>query len=205
METTELLPAQEDEYITDLSRTLHQRKARLLLFAAFATRLDIAFAVSRLARFNQRPGNQHHEAADRVLHYLYRTQDDYIRYRGAARDFSSFICASDASFADKTLDRKSSQGYIMKLFGDAVAWRANKQDAVTTSSTEAELLAISQTAKETIYLSRLMKTLTLHIPEALSVECDNAQTIRLLVDESTKLRTKLRHVDIHSHWLRQEV
>lgn len=71
----------------------------------------------------------------------------------------------------------------MKLFGGAVAWRANKHD---TSSTEAELLAISQTANESIYLSRLMKALTLVIPEALTVECDNMQTIRLLVDESAK-------------------
>jgi hypothetical protein len=30
-------------------------------------------------------------------------------------------------------------------------------------------------------------------------------TIRLLVEEVAKLQTKLRHVDIHSHWLRQEV
>ena len=93
----------------------------------------------------------------------------------------------------------------MKLFGGAIAWRANKQDIVTTLSTEAELLAISQTAKEAIYLSRLMKALKLFLPEALTIECDNKQTIRLLVDESTKLQTKLRHVDIHSHWLRQEV
>ena len=93
----------------------------------------------------------------------------------------------------------------MKLFGGPVAWRANKQDTVTTSSTEAELLAISQTAKEPIYLSRLMKALTRDVPEPLTIECDNTQTIRLLVDESTKLQTKLRHVDIHSHWLRQEV
>ena len=205
METIELLPIKEDEKITNLSRTLYQRKVGSLLFAAIATRPDIAFAVSRLARFNQQPGKQHHEAADRVFHYLFHTQSYCIRYGGTSRDLSSFICASDASFADNTLDRKSSQGYIMKLFGGAVAWRANKQDTVTTSSTEAELLAISQTAKETIYLSRLMKALTLLIPEALTIECDNAQTIRLLVDESTKLQTKLRHVDIHSHWLRQEV
>lgn len=81
----------------------------------------------------------------------------------------------------------------MKLFGGALAWRANKQDTVTTSSTKAaaELLDISQTAKKTICLSRLMKALTLHIPEALTVECDNAQTIRLLVDKSTMLQTKL--------------
>ena len=72
---------------------------------------------------------------------------------------------------------------------------------VTTSSTETELLAISQTAKEAIYLSRLMKALKLSIPKAFTIKCDNAQTIRLLVDESTKLQTKLRHVNIHSHWL----
>lgn len=69
----------------------------------------------------------------------------------------------------------------------------------------AELLAISQAAKESICLSRLMKALTLVLPEALTIECDNMQTIRPLVDESMKLQTKLRHVDIHSHWLRQEV
>lgn len=93
----------------------------------------------------------------------------------------------------------------MKLFGGVMEWRANKQDTVTTSSTEAKLLAISQTATESIYLSRLMKALTLAIPEALTIECDNKQTIRLLVNKSMKPQTKLRHVDIHFLWLRQEV
>ncbi len=50
-----------------------------------------------------------------------------------------------------------------------------------------------------------MQAPNLVIPEALTIECNNAQTIRLLVDKSMKLQTKLRHVDIHSHWLRQEV
>ena len=54
-------------------------------------------------------------------------------------------------------------------------------------------------------MSRLLTALKLSIPEALSIDCDNAQTRRLLVDESMKLQTKLRHVDIHLHWLRQEV
>jgi hypothetical protein len=114
------------------------------------------------------------------------------------------VCASDASFADNILDRKSSQGYVLKLFGGPMAWRANKQDTVTTSSTEAELLALSQTAKESIYLSCLLKALSIELDEPLAIECDNRQTIRLLA-ESAKLQTKLRHIDIHSHWLWQEV
>jgi hypothetical protein len=37
------------------------------------------------------------------------------------------------------------------------------------------------------------------------IQCDNIQTIRLVNEEITRLQTKLRHVDIHNHWLRQEV
>jgi molybdopterin converting factor small subunit len=38
-----------------------------------------------------------------------------------------------------------------------------------------------------------------------AILCDNQQTIRILQKEAPKLITKLKHVDIHSHWLRQEV
>ena len=50
----------------------YQRKIGSLLYAAVTTRIDIAFAVSRLARFLTNPGPEHHAAADRVFHYLYR-------------------------------------------------------------------------------------------------------------------------------------
>jgi len=204
MTEEELLALPIDEEVDDALMTLYQRKIGSLLFASISTRPDIAFAVARLSRHNQRPGPKHHEAADRVIKYLYRTRHHCIRY-GHQSTATSLICASDASFADNTIDTKSSQGYLMKLFGGPVAWRANKQDTVTTSSTEAELLALSQTAKEAIYLSRLLRALSLELNEPLTIECDNRQTIRLLVEQAAKLQTKLRHVDIHSHWLRQEV
>lgn len=37
------------------------------------------------------------------------------------------------------------------------------------------------------------------------VTISNKQTIRLLTKQMGRLQTKLRHVDIYSHWLRQEV
>ena len=113
--------------------------------------------------------------------------------------------ASDTSFADNTLDRKSSQAFAIKLFGGLISWRANKQDTVTTSTTEAELLALSQTAKESLYVSRLVKELGVTLDENhVRIQCDNHQTIRLVNAELAVLSTKLRHVDIHNHWLRQE-
>ena len=202
MAETELLPSIDIAVKSEVER--YQRKTGSLLFAAITTRPDIAFATSRLARFNTNPNKSHHEAADRVLEYLHHTRGYALQF-GHQKEAVSCICASDASFADNSLDRKSSQGFIITLFGGPIAWRANKQDTVTTSSTEAELLALSQTAKEAIFLSRLLKALTLRLDEPLTIQCDNKQTLRLLNEESAKLTTKLRHVDIHRHWLRQEV
>ena len=181
---------------------LYQRKIGSLLFAAVTTRPDIAYATSRLSRFLTNPGTEHQDAADRVLLYLKNTHMLALELgRGEGLEV-----ASDASFADNTLDRKSSQGYAIKLFGGLIAWRASKQDTVTTSTTEAELLALSQVAKEAIFTSRLLKELqvTLNNP-IITINCDNMQTIRLVNADVAKLHTKLRHVDIHNHWLRQEV
>jgi hypothetical protein len=200
MSSIELKPRESLAEPAEINR--YQRKIGSLLFAAVTTRPDIAFATSRLARFLVNPSNDHQDAADRVLLYLQETKALALRL-GNGEDLE---VASDASFADNTIDRKSSQGYAIKLFGGLISWRANKQDTVTTSTTEAELLALSQVAKEAIFTSRLLKELqvTLNDP-IITIKCDNTQTIRLINEDVAKLQTKLRHVDIHHHWLRQEV
>ena len=137
MSLEELLPYSGGASHADIQR--YQVKVGSLLYAAVITRPDIAFAVSRLARFNSNPSPLHHKAADRVLCYLQRTQSLALQYRGA----DDFEVASDTSFTDNTLNRKSSQAFAMKLFGGLIGWRANKQTTVTTLTMEAELLALS--------------------------------------------------------------
>ncbi|KAL2125978.1 hypothetical protein VTI74DRAFT_2034 [Chaetomium olivicolor] len=199
MATVEQLPF--DGIASHSSTTLYQRKVGSALYAAVTTRPDIAFAVSRLARFNQNPGPEHHEAIDRVLRYLYTTRFLALQLGGG----DDLRVASDASFADNSIDRKSSQGYAITLFGGLIAWRASKQDTVTTSTTEAELLALAQAAKEGLFAQRLLTEMDVQLDDSLiTIECDNTQTIRLVNAEVATLQTKLRHVDIHNHWLRQE-
>ncbi len=121
-------------------------------------------------------------------------------------DGDDFVVASNSLFADNTIDRKSSQAYVMKLFGGVIGWRTNKQDTVTTSTTEAELLALAQAAKEAMFISRLIKEPGVTLDDQqLRIQCDNQQTIGLVTKDITTLRTKLRHVNMHNHWLRQEV
>src|SRR5262249_52773673 len=109
----------------------YQRKMGSILYAAITTCPDITFVASRLERFNQNPGPEYQCAAARVIQYLYGTRYKAIYYGGdmEGREESNgvrlFVCASDASFADNSVDRKSSQGYVMTLFGGPIAWRAN--------------------------------------------------------------------------------
>ncbi|OAQ57704.1 polyprotein [Purpureocillium lilacinum] len=199
MRREELLP--NDERASISSIRAYQRKIGSILYAAVITRPDVAFAAARLARFNANPGPEHHLAADQVLLYLRRTKTLALQFGGS----DVFTVASDASFADNTTDRKSSQAYVMQLFGGTIGWRSNKQSTVTTSTTEAELLALAQAAKESMFVSRLITELGVQLDEQrIQIFCDNQQTIKLVNKDINKLQTKLRHVDIHNHWLRQE-
>ena len=61
---------------------------------------------------------------------------------------NEFEYFSDTAFSDDPNDCKSSQGYLMQLFfGLAIHWKTGRQDTVTTSLIEAELLALLSAAK----------------------------------------------------------
>jgi hypothetical protein len=71
MKKTELLPYRGRAMIIEIRS--YQRKVGSILYIAVITRPDVALAVSRLARFNQNPSPEHHEAANRVILYLMNT------------------------------------------------------------------------------------------------------------------------------------
>lgn len=175
------------------------------LYASIITRPDNAKAVSDLARYLKNPSPAHIEAAEWNISYLSGTRRYAIEYSGDSEDgFTPFLCASDAAYADHA-DRKSSEGYLVKLYNGPIDWRATKQHTVTTSTTEAELLAISEAGKQLFWWKRLFKAIGYHPDHELVIHCDNRQTVELLNRTEPEIRTKLRHVDIHHHWLRQEV
>jgi hypothetical protein len=186
----------------------YQQKIGSSLYATVISRPDAARTVNKLAEFMANPSQAHLEALDRVIAYLYSTRFYAIEFSGLTTQSPQatdiFLCASDASFGDN-LDRKSTEGLLCKLYGGPIDWRASKQRTVTTSTTEAELLAISEAAKSIFWWKRLFNAIDFDPEHNISIQCDNRQTIGLLTKEDPMFRTKLRHVDIHGHWLRQEV
>ena len=132
-----------------------------------------------------------------MMRYLVENKYRGIKYNGGAVETNrTFVASSDASFADDPEIRYSSSGFCFQLFGGMIHWKAIKQKTVTTSSTEAELLALTITAKEYLWWTRFFHNLNFEI-EAPIILCDNQQALRLLQKETPKLATKLKHVDIH--------
>ena len=100
-----------------------QQRIGSILYATIVTRVDASYAVNTLSRFMLNPSQRHLEAADHCLAYLdtFRTLAiQYSRQLDAnTDDFRVFHCSSDAAFADLP-DRKSSYGYVFKLYGGAI-------------------------------------------------------------------------------------
>ena len=184
----------------------YQQRVGSINFAAVITRADIAHAASKLSEFLTNPSKFHMECADRIIAYLGHTKRYSIHFNPHLDSSPSsviFLGSSDASFADDPLTRYSSQGYGFMLFGGLIDWKASKQRTVTTSSTEAEFLAISAAGKELIWWTRFFESINFRTNQIPFIQCDNMQTIRAL--NAPNFTTKLRHIDIHRHWLRQEV
>jgi hypothetical protein len=186
---------------------LFQRKVGSLTYMACMTRPDLAEATGQLAQFLTRPTTLLMILANRVIRYAYLTRFLSLEYGGKLEDLQSYMKnASDASFGNNH-DRKSTQGFIMSLFGGAILWKSIKQPTTATSTTEAELLALSAAAKELLALGRLIRQLQLKLPDGATqlMLCDNLQTVRIVTETLPKVTTRLRHVDIQQHWLREAV
>jgi hypothetical protein len=191
-----------------------------LTYPASITRPDIAFCTKILAQNLKNPGPQHLAAGYRCVDYLEDTKYLALEYGGTAISapvFSAandpegpltepaFVAASDAAFADDVQSRRSTEGMALKLFGGIFDWLSRLQSTVTTSTTEAELLAVAHLMSWILWWGRFFENVDLDIDQNLTASCDNLQTIGLLIKDSPKLVTKLKHVDIQQSWMRQEV
>ena len=201
---SERLVKRSDGQATQSFMHQYQEKNGSLLWAAIMTRPDIAKTAQYLSEYLTNPSEHHMTAVDKAIAYLYNTRFYAIEYGPIPSNASAFILASDASFADNS-DRKSSEGYIAKLFNRPIDWQARKQKTITTSTTEAELLAISSASKYMLWWKRLFRSIDLNIDQKLTILCDNNQTVDLLTKVNSLFRIKLRYINIHYYWLRQEI
>jgi hypothetical protein len=171
-----------------------------LMYLAVNCRPDIAHAVSYLSQFNCCYGSTHWKAVKRVLRYLKGTIDLAIEYKKTGSlDVEAYV---DADWANDKEDRRSYTGFIFKLAGGPISWESRKQRTVALSSTEAEYMALSDGAKEAMFLKNILLEL-FGKKDAIVIYNDNQSAQKLSVNHMLNRRTK--HIDIRNHFIRDAV
>ena len=167
-----------------------------LNWATLATRPDIAFAVSTVARFAANPGIAHWEAVKRIYRYLAGTRDLWLTYGETRRVLEGYADA-DGSMTE---DRRAITGYAFLIDGGAVSWSSKRQEIVSLSTTESEYVAATHGMKEAIWLRSLLSELFEPIKPPTTLFSDNQAAIALTRDHQYHSRTK--HIDVRYHFIR---
>jgi len=173
-----------------------------LMYAAVATRPDIAYAVNRLASFTANPTLSHWNAAKRIMRYLKGTINYGITY-SKIEDLNDYVHGySDASFANYH-DRTSVSGYNFMKAEGAITWGSKKQNTVSLSSTEAEYICMSDAARDALWLRSLYSELGYTQPEPTLVRGDNLSS--LAIAENPRYHKRTKHFDIKHHFIRDQI
>ncbi|CAM9837685.1 unnamed protein product, partial [Heterosigma akashiwo] len=172
---------------------LYRSMVGTLAWVANWTRPELAFAVHKLQRTQINPEPKHFEAVQRAFRYLKGTQSESLRLGGdlVLRAFS------DADFCNDRVDGKSVTGYILFLGDAPIVWSSKLQGAVTTSTVEAEYLALRSAVKDIMWLRSLLAEMGCPQHEPTPVVEDNSACVEWANDMLVNKRNRHFHASYH--------
>ena len=128
-----------------------------LRYLVSCTRLDLCYIIGNyLSRFMQNPAKPHLDALLQVFQYLKSTTLLGLSYKRQNHHDLQLQGWCDADYNSDKDTRHSTTGYVFTIASGAISWKSKKQNTVALSSTEAEFIAAAYTAKEGIWLQRLL-------------------------------------------------
>ena len=168
-----------------------------LLYLANATKPDISYAVNVLSRHQINPIENDWKMVIWVLRYLKGTTKLALTFKGNDQGIEVF---SDASYADckKSL---TTCGFVVRIFGDSIVWKTQKQKYVALPTCQAEYVTMSLACQEVISVHKnlIFALRTSFYP--IILQCDKQAAIKCA---KGKGNNKLRHiVEAKEHYVKQ--
>ena len=156
----------EDETSPEInSKYPYRQLIGSLMYIVLGSRPEICFAVTFLSTYLSQPRVVHWRAAKRILRYPKGSVSTALVYRSPAKGTVNVY--SDADWANKK-DRKSISGATVFHDGNLINWFIRKQSCITLSTTEAELVALSESLKEGLWTVKILKDLSLQYSVSLN-------------------------------------
>ncbi|KAD7117504.1 hypothetical protein E3N88_04772 [Mikania micrantha] len=198
MNTSEKL--QSDDYAEKMDEVTYRSAVGGLIYLTH-TRPDLAYSISVVARFMQRPSKIHMGVVRRILRYIAGTTQYGLWYDQGNE--LKLIGYTDSDWAGCVDDRKSFSANIFMLGNGAVSWSSRKQPSVALSSSEAEYIAATSAACQGIWLRRILDDLGLNQSEPTMVCCDNKSAINL--SRNPIMHSRSKHIELKHHFIRDLV
>ncbi|KAK3280646.1 hypothetical protein CYMTET_11519 [Cymbomonas tetramitiformis] len=182
-----------------------------LQWVARCARPDIMAAVSALSRFCASYGPEHFVALKQVVRYLKGTVDHELVLRttsslprglGLASGALPLCIYTDADYAGCKTTRRSTYGIAVYLCGSLLIFSSIMQMCVSLSTTEAEIIAMSEGAREIKYIINVLTDLV-DIYTPVQMYCDNQGAIHLASDYVNNNRSK--HIEVRNMYIRELV
>ena len=183
-------PLTTEEYAV-MKHVPYHKAIGSLMYATLGTRPDICYAVQTISKFNTKPGLAHWEAVKRIFRYLIGTKDLWLSYGSLTKELQGYADA-DGSM---NKDCKAISGYAFIINGGSVLWSAKQQELISLSTTESEYVAMTQAAKEALWLRSLISQLFGVTLPPTTLFSDNQSAIALTKEHQHHAHTK--HIDIH--------
>jgi hypothetical protein len=185
----------------DLQESLRSTVAKLLYIATHVRPdilLPINFLCSRAEKFDE----DDQAKLVRILKYLHGTPTLGITLKSQSSQLINIHVYADASFAVHPTDRRSHSGLCIKVGNSTVLCKTGKQGLVTTSSTEAELVACADSIPLAVGIRKLLLELGFSLGNTV-LHQDNISTIRL-IENNKPLSQRTLHIDNKYFFLREK-
>eukprot|EP00253_Pinus_taeda_P005086 PITA_05086 len=168
------LKLSKEDNSKDFDPSLYKSIVGSLMYLT-TTRPNIMHAVSLISRFMESPKEAHWQAAKRILSDWARSVDDW----------------------------KCTSGYVFHMVLGAISWASKKQPIVALSTEEAEYVAATAVACQTIWMRRMLRSLCQEKAKGTVIFCDNSSTIALSKNFVFHKRTK--HIVTKFHYIKELV
>jgi hypothetical protein len=182
---------------TDDIRRYQQCVGGLLYFSQ-TSRPEISCAVNYYCRFSRGPQACHWSGIKRIMQYLSKTRKVGINIQ-RSNSATPLIGYSDSDFASDPIHCKSRIGYIFTMYGAPISQRSTYASLPALLTTEAEYSALTEAAKEALYLRKLLHGLGIE-QHTIPLFTDNQGSIKIATHPTQHQRTK--HYDTKMHFIR---
>ena len=170
------------------------------------TRADCIASIAEVARFMADPGIKHWQAVKRIIRYLKATKTWGLHFQSSNIGTSAkwkLTLYVDSGYAMDPDRRRSRYGYIILLNSNMIAFGTGLTKYTSTSTPEAEYVALAHGLKELLWVYQLLLTMGVSIELPIKILEDNQACIQIADNPVSQRRT--RHIDVRFHFIRDYV